>query len=80
MHLRADPHTLEIQSAEVTDNSAGGAPTLPKLRGQIPFDTTVACISMGGAYATKACLVIMVKRVANALRLRETAGRKQLGL
>lgn len=38
VHLDIDARTLEIRAIEVTDNSVGDTPMLPRLPGQIPQD------------------------------------------
>ena len=71
VYLGIVAHTLEIRAIEVTDNSVGDAPMLPKLLSQMPGDEAVASVSADGAYDTRACRTAIATRGAQALIPRE---------
>jgi hypothetical protein len=62
-----DASTLEIRAMEVTDNSIGDAPILPRLLDQIPADERIASVSGDGAYDTKDCHEAIASRAAHAI-------------
>ncbi|BAK84295.1 transposase [Komagataeibacter medellinensis NBRC 3288] len=58
---------MEIQAAEITGNDVGDAPVLPMLLAQIPQDEESGSVTVDGAYNTRSCHNIIVKRGADAI-------------
>ena len=67
VHLGIDAATLEIRAIEVTSNAVGDAPMLEGLLEQIPPTEAVATVTADGAYDTKACHAMIVRRGALAI-------------
>jgi hypothetical protein len=67
LHIGIDAQTMEIRALEVTPNSAGDAPVLPSLLGQIDPNEALLSVSGDGAYDTKACHEAIALRQAQAI-------------
>ncbi|MDH2430972.1 IS5 family transposase [Pokkaliibacter sp. MBI-7] len=67
VHIGIDAQTLEIRAIEVTDNTVGDAPMLPKLLSQIPAEEKIASVSGDGAYDTRDCHEAIAQREAEAV-------------